>query len=198
MSAILCAVAMCVGMRLTGSVELDILVGAGGDLKNVSVIAGHPMLTAGAVEMARSWRFTPGSINGVPTEMKTHATLVFATGGADLPAAGLLPAYPKGARKGAVSGVVDMRAIVAPDGSVTSVEIVNGPELLRQAGAEAVRQWRFEPSAAAGATTIPVQIAFNYFSRPSICPLGPVVGALIPPHGPFPRLEPGVVPPHLR
>jgi outer membrane biosynthesis protein TonB len=194
---VLCTVALCVMVRLTADVQLSLLVGADGALKNVRVITGHPLLTAGAIEMVKSWRFTPGSINGVPVEMETRATLAMAIGGASLPDAALLPAYPGQAREGAVSGVVDMRAVVAPDGAVVSVDIVDGPEILRQASADAVRRWRYESSAVTGPTAIPVEIAFQC-SRPSMCPAAVAVGALVPPAGPLSRPKPGVVPPRLR
>ena len=39
-----------------------------------------------------------------------------------------------------------MRAIIAKDGNVQDVKVISGPYLLGQAAAEAVRQWRYEPT----------------------------------------------------
>lgn len=56
------------------------------------------------------------------------------------------PAYPELARKMALEGVVKVDALVATDGRVKSVEIKGGSPVLTQAAADAVRQWKWEPT----------------------------------------------------
>ena len=56
------------------------------------------------------------------------------------------PAYPDEARAEHVSGTVVLHLIVAWDGSVQSVNYVSGPDLLKQAAIDAVKQWRYEPT----------------------------------------------------
>jgi len=57
------------------------------------------------------------------------------------------PAYPALARNLALEGIVKVDALVAPDGSVKTVEIKAGHPVLVQAAANAVRRWRWEPAA---------------------------------------------------
>jgi TonB family protein len=54
------------------------------------------------------------------------------------------PAYPDLARKMNIQGVVKLKAVIAPDGTVKSTETVGGNPLLVQAAVEAVRKWRYE------------------------------------------------------
>jgi len=56
------------------------------------------------------------------------------------------PKYPDVARHAGIQGAVRLRAIIAKDGSVQDVKVISGPYLLAQAAAEAVRQWRYEPT----------------------------------------------------
>jgi len=57
------------------------------------------------------------------------------------------PAYPTLARNMALSGVVRVEALVAPDGSGKMVEIKGGHPVLAQAAMNAVRRRRWEPAA---------------------------------------------------
>jgi len=47
----------------------------------------------------------------------------------------------------ALEGVVKIDAVVAPDGTVKTVEIKSGHPVLAQAAVNTVRRWRWEPSA---------------------------------------------------
>ena len=42
--------------------------------------------------------------------------------------------------------MVELRAIIARDGSIQQVQIVSGNPVLAHAAMEAVRQWRFRPT----------------------------------------------------
>ena len=55
------------------------------------------------------------------------------------------PEYPEAARRAGVEGTVLLNAVVSPDGGVTQVRFVRGPEALSQAAIDAVRWWRYEP-----------------------------------------------------
>lgn len=57
------------------------------------------------------------------------------------------PAYPTLARSMALEGIVKLDALVAPDGTVKTVQIKAGHPILVQAAANAVRRWRWEPAA---------------------------------------------------
>jgi len=57
------------------------------------------------------------------------------------------PAYPELARSMALQGIVKVDALVAPDGTVKGTEIKGGHPVLAQAAINAVRHWKWEPSA---------------------------------------------------
>jgi protein TonB len=41
--------------------------------------------------------------------------------------------------------VVKLHAIIATDGTIQSLNVIDGPPLLAEAAREAVRQWRYRP-----------------------------------------------------
>jgi protein TonB len=53
------------------------------------------------------------------------------------------PEYPAVARQARIQGVVHLEAIIAADGAIRSVRLVEGPALLVQAAIRAVRSWRY-------------------------------------------------------
>ena len=55
------------------------------------------------------------------------------------------PIYPIDAKKAGVSGTVVLRATIGTDGIVKALQVISGPELLRQAALDAVHQWRYRP-----------------------------------------------------
>ncbi len=56
------------------------------------------------------------------------------------------PIYPPLARQMRREGRVELRAIIATDGSIQSLEIVGGDPLFYQSALEAVRQWHYKPT----------------------------------------------------
>ena len=59
----------------------------------------------------------------------------------------MAPTYPELARRTNLRGVVKLVVVVAPDGKVTSTEVVGGNPVLVQAAVDAVRKWRYEVAA---------------------------------------------------
>ena len=55
------------------------------------------------------------------------------------------PVYPKIAGIIRAHGVVKLHAIIATDGTIQSLNVIDGPPLLAEAAREAVRQWRYRP-----------------------------------------------------
>jgi len=55
--------------------------------------------------------------------------------------------YPAQALRDRIEGSVGLKVTVADDGTVTSAVPISGPAPLRQAAAENVRRWQFEPKA---------------------------------------------------
>jgi TonB family protein len=60
----------------------------------------------------------------------------------------LVPTYPDLARKMNLTGTVKVRATVARDGAVRSVEAIGGNPLLIRASEDALYKWKFAPAAA--------------------------------------------------
>ena len=56
------------------------------------------------------------------------------------------PVYPEAAKQGHIEGKVSLHCIVAKDGSVKKLEVVNGHPLLAKAATDAVSQWRYKPT----------------------------------------------------
>jgi protein TonB len=55
------------------------------------------------------------------------------------------PTYPLIAMRARIEGSVQLRAIIAKDGSIDNLQSVNGHPLLVPAAMEAVKQWRYRP-----------------------------------------------------
>jgi len=73
------------------------------------------------------------------------------------------PAYPEPARFAHVQGTVQLAAIIARDGTITNLRVLNGPPLLVTAAVEAVRQWRYRPYILNGqAVEVETQISVNF------------------------------------
>jgi len=56
------------------------------------------------------------------------------------------PGYPPLARQLRVSGQVHLRAIISTDGSIESLQVMDGHPLLVQSALDAVRQWHYQPT----------------------------------------------------
>lgn len=55
------------------------------------------------------------------------------------------PEYPESARQAGVQGTVLLGIVVSPDGAVTQIKPVSGPDVLSRAAIDAVRWWRYQP-----------------------------------------------------
>ena len=55
--------------------------------------------------------------------------------------------YPQLARKMNITGTVKLDVVVSPNGTVKEAKVVGGHPVLAVAALDAVRKWRFEPSA---------------------------------------------------
>jgi TonB family protein len=73
-------------MRVQGSVVLQALVGTDGNIENLRVLSGPPILTEAAQQAVRQWRFKPYLQNGQPVETKARIVVNFSIKIADDPA----------------------------------------------------------------------------------------------------------------
>lgn len=62
------------------------------------------------------------------------------------------PVYPPVAKAAHIAGLVILHAVISTQGTVTALEVVSGPDILRSAALEAVRQWIYQPCLLNGTT----------------------------------------------
>ena len=70
----------------------------------------------------------------------------------------VVPAYPELARSANITGTVRLLVMVAPNGSVKSVQAVGGNPVLIKAAQDAVTNWKFSP--ATEETREPIELHF--------------------------------------
>lgn len=63
--------------KVQGPVVLDVQISATGNVQNVMIISGHPMLTASAMEAVKQWKYRPYVINGNPVAVTSMVRLQF-------------------------------------------------------------------------------------------------------------------------
>jgi periplasmic protein TonB len=63
--------------RVQGSVVLQAVIGADGNVENLRVVSGPAILATAAQQAVRQWRFKPYLQNGQPVETKTRITVNF-------------------------------------------------------------------------------------------------------------------------
>ena len=61
------------------------------------------------------------------------------------------PVYPTLAKQLGRAGKVELRAVIAADGTIQSLQVVSGDPLFYQSALDAVRQWRYRPTVLNGA-----------------------------------------------
>lgn len=63
--------------RVQGEVVLSAVIDTNGQIKNLQLISGHPMLVPAALSAVREWRYKPYLLNGQPVEVETTITVIF-------------------------------------------------------------------------------------------------------------------------
>jgi protein TonB len=56
------------------------------------------------------------------------------------------PVYPTLARQIGRAGRVELRAVIATDGTIQALQVVSGDPMFYQSAMAAVRQWRYRPT----------------------------------------------------
>lgn len=100
----------------------------------------------------------------------------------------VLPVYPQEAVAQRLEGAVELHVIIAPDGSVQSLEATSGNPALVGAAETAVRQWRFQPMLLNGeAMTVDTTITVDFhLPHTSDSPAGPGGANAFPPIPSYP------------
>ena len=63
--------------RIQGEVVLEAIIGREGDVTNLRVVSGHPLLVEAALTAARQWKYRPTLLNGQPVEVVSQVTVPF-------------------------------------------------------------------------------------------------------------------------
>ncbi|HXJ87848.1 MAG TPA: energy transducer TonB [Candidatus Binatia bacterium] len=63
--------------HIQGVVVLAAIIDKDGNIQNLQVVSGHPMLVPAAIEAVKQWRYKPFLLNGQPLEVETAVTVTF-------------------------------------------------------------------------------------------------------------------------
>ena len=63
--------------RVEGDVVLKAIVSKEGDIKELQLVSGHPMLAPAAIEAVKQWHYRPFLLSGEPVEVETLVTVIF-------------------------------------------------------------------------------------------------------------------------
>ena len=68
---------LAVQARIQGQVVLTAIISREGDIKQLQVVSGHPILVPAALEAVQQWHYRPFLLNGEPVEVETTVTVTF-------------------------------------------------------------------------------------------------------------------------
>ena len=67
--------------RIQGVVMLQALISKDGNIENLQLLSGHPMLAPAAIEAVKQWKYKPYLLNGEPVEVETQVQVNFTLSG---------------------------------------------------------------------------------------------------------------------
>jgi len=67
--------------RIQGTVVLQAQISKNGDIENLQLVSGHPMLAPAAIEAVKQWKYKPYLLNGEPVEVETTVQVNFSLAG---------------------------------------------------------------------------------------------------------------------
>jgi protein TonB len=67
--------------RIQGTVVLQATISKEGNVENLQLVSGHPMLAPAAIEAVKQWRYKPYLLNGEPVEVETQVQVNFTLAG---------------------------------------------------------------------------------------------------------------------
>jgi protein TonB len=63
--------------RVEGAVVLKVTLDKEGNVGNIRLIQGHPLLAPAAIEAVKQWKYKPFLLDGVPLEVESQVTVNF-------------------------------------------------------------------------------------------------------------------------
>jgi len=67
--------------RIQGVVILQAEISKDGNIENLQLISGHPMLAPAAIDAVKQWKYRPYLLNGEPVEVETQVQVNFTLSG---------------------------------------------------------------------------------------------------------------------
>lgn len=81
--------------RIQGTVILKVHISKAGDVEDVQLVSGHPMLAPAAIEAVKQWKYRPYLLNGQPIEVETQIQVNFTLSDSPAPATGVVGDQPE-------------------------------------------------------------------------------------------------------
>jgi TonB family protein len=157
--------------HVQGVVVLHAILSKTGDVEDLQLISGPPMLVAAAMDAVRRWQYRPYLLNGEPIEVDTTINVNFtlaepkkvdADAAGNPETAGDAPVRVSSGTMAQLalerpmpmcsvptepypSGVVVLYAIISKEGAVKDVQVVVAAKSLQECSLAAVRQWHYKP-----------------------------------------------------
>jgi periplasmic protein TonB len=69
--------AIALAARVQGTVLLKAIISKNGEIENLELVSGHPMLIQAAIAAVKQWRYRPFLLNGEPVEVETTINVNF-------------------------------------------------------------------------------------------------------------------------
>jgi len=170
-------VAAAMDRKVQGTVELNAVVLADGSVGDVTIKRSlDPDLDAEAIRVTKLWKFKPGTKDDKPVPVEVSIELSFALRDGPTYKVGpgvispvlmkeVKPKYTEGAIRRKVQGLVEVEAVVKPDGTVGDVRVVKSlDEELDQQAVAAAKQWTFKPGTKDGkpvAVQVNIELTFT-------------------------------------
>ncbi len=63
--------------RIQGDVVLKAIIDKEGNIQDLQLVSGHPMLVPAAIDAVKQWHYRPYLLNGQPVEVETTITVIF-------------------------------------------------------------------------------------------------------------------------
>jgi TonB family protein len=67
--------------RIQGSVVLKVEIDKSGNVEDLILVSGHPLLAPAAIEAVKQWKYKPYLLNGQPIAVETQVTVAFQLSG---------------------------------------------------------------------------------------------------------------------
>jgi len=68
---------LALGARIQGVVQIKAIISKNGDIKELEVMSGHPILVPAALAAVKQWHYRPYLLNGEAVEVETNITVTF-------------------------------------------------------------------------------------------------------------------------